>query len=178
MGLSPSYQDDYHVHYCLDDDPDLTCTDFHLSFYTSFLAVYRKEIILLCALTVKKIRYIFRIFFQKKESPGTSPYFSPRCGLACTSPMGENTGMSTQQDTEQTSTSGVVESTGSRFYTLLVQLGIPAALAAAIIGAIYAALVALGVLALPSCRASVDLLPGEQHFNGELYMLEIEEEVK
>lgn len=86
--------------------------------------------------------------------------------------------MSTQQDTEQTSTPGVVESTGSRFYTLLVQLGIPAALAAAIIGAIYAALVALGVLALPSCRASVDLLPDEQHFNGEIYFMEVEEEVK
>lgn len=71
----------------------------------------------------------------------------------------------------ETATPGVAESTGSKFYTLLVQLGIPAVVAAAIIGAVYAALVALGVLALPSCTATIDLLPdGSQHFDGALVL--------
>lgn len=62
---------------------------------------------------------------------------------------------------------GVVKSTGSRFYATLVQLGVPGVVAAAILGAIYAALVALGVLSLPSCSVCVDVLPdGGQRWEG------------
>lgn len=64
-------------------------------------------------------------------------------------------------------TPGVAESTGSKFYATLVQLGVPGVVAAAILGAIYAALVALGVLSLPSCSVCVDVLPdGGQHWEG------------
>lgn len=70
-------------------------------------------------------------------------------------------------------TPGVAESTGSKFYALLVQLGIPGVIAAAVIGAVYAALVALGVLSLPGCTVSVDVLPdGGRHFDGSLVMPE------
>lgn len=68
-------------------------------------------------------------------------------------------------------TPGVAESTGSRFYALLVNLGVPAVVAAAIVGAVYAALVALGVLTLPGCTVKLDVLPGgEQHFDGSLVL--------
>lgn len=77
------------------------------------------------------------------------------------------------------STPGVAESTGSKFYTMLVHLGVPAVAAAAIVGAIYAALVALGVLALPGCMMKLDVLPGgEQHFRGEFSPLPVETEGK
>ena len=66
---------------------------------------------------------------------------------------------------------GVVKTTGSRFFALLVSWGIPAVVAAAIVGAVYAALVALGVLALPGCTVTLDVLPsGEQHFDGALVL--------
>ena len=68
--------------------------------------------------------------------------------------------------------------TGSKFYTMLVHLGVPAVAAAAIVGAVYAALVALGVLGLPGCSASIDLLPdGAQHWEGVL-ALPLEKEGK
>lgn len=76
-------------------------------------------------------------------------------------------------ETNETATDkpAVVESTGSKFYSLLVNLGLNAVVAAAIVGAVYAALVALGVLALPGCTATIDLLPdGEQHFDGSLVL--------
>lgn len=79
--------------------------------------------------------------------------------------------MNTDSNETKTGTQddGVVKSTGSKFYALLVQLGIPGVIAAAIIGAVYAALVALGVLSLPGCTVSVDVLPdGGQHFDGAL----------
>lgn len=83
------------------------------------------------------------------------------------------------ENTPKTETTpGVAESTGSKFYAMLVNHGVPAVLAAAILGAIYAALVALGVLTLPSCTVTLDILPGEQHFNGELYPLPVETEGK
>lgn len=43
-------------------------------------------------------------------------------------------------------TPGVAESTGSKFYELLVSWGVPGVVAAALLGAVYAALVALGVI--------------------------------
>ena len=43
-------------------------------------------------------------------------------------------------------TPGVAETTGSKFYEMLVQLGVPGVIAAALLGAVYAALVALGIL--------------------------------
>lgn len=71
--------------------------------------------------------------------------------------------MNNKENTEN----GVVKSTGSKFYELLVQLGVPGVVAAAIMGAIYAALVALGVLSLPSCSVCVDVLPdGGQRWEG------------
>lgn len=74
------------------------------------------------------------------------------------------------QDNEA-ATPGVAESTGSKFYTLLVSWGVPGVIAAAIIGAVYAALVAAGVLGLPGCTVSVDVLPdGGQHFDGVLVL--------
>ena len=77
--------------------------------------------------------------------------------------------MDNKENTEDGATPGVAETTGSKFYALLVQLGIPGVIAAAIIGAVYAALVALGVLSLPGCTVSVDVLPdGGQHFDGSL----------
>ena len=61
------------------------------------------------------------------------------------------------------------QKTGSKLYELLKSWGIPTAIAAAIVGALYAALVALGVLSLPSCSFTLDILPnGEQHFDGSL----------
>lgn len=61
--------------------------------------------------------------------------------------------------------------TGSKLYALLIKLGVPAVLAAAIVGAVYAALVALGVLTLPSCTATIDILPdGSHHFDGALVL--------
>ena len=72
-------------------------------------------------------------------------------------------------ETKTEAAPAVADSTGSKFYSLLVNLGLPAVLAAAIVGAVYAALVAIGVLTLPSCTATVDLLPGgEQHWDGTL----------
>lgn len=77
----------------------------------------------------------------------------------------------TNNDKETEATPGVVESTGSKFYTLLVSWGVPGVIAAAIMGAVYAALVALGVLSLPGCTLSVDVLPdGGQHFDGALVL--------
>lgn len=81
--------------------------------------------------------------------------------------------MNDKNDTETKETT-----TGSKLYALLVKLGLPTVAAAAIVGAVYAALVALGVLALPGCRVTLDVLPGEQHFNGELYPMIIETEGK
>lgn len=58
---------------------------------------------------------------------------------------------------------------GSKFYAALVSWGVPAVVAAAIVGAVYAALVALGVLSLPGCTVSVDVLPdGGQHWEGSV----------
>lgn len=66
----------------------------------------------------------------------------------------------------------------SKLYAWLVKLGVPAVVAAAIVGAVYAALVALGVLGLPGCSASIDLLPdGAQHWEGVL-ALPLEKEGK
>ena len=71
------------------------------------------------------------------------------------------------ENREDGATPGVAESTGSKFYATLVQLGVPGVVAAAILGAIYAALVALGVLSLPSCSVCVDVLPdGGQRWEG------------
>ena len=64
---------------------------------------------------------------------------------------------------------GVRESAGAKFFTALVNAGVPAVLAAAIIGAVYAALVALGVLTLPGCTLVVDILPDESlHLEGAI----------
>ena len=68
-------------------------------------------------------------------------------------------------------TPGVAESSGSKFYAMLVSWGVPTVVAAAIVGAVYAALVALGVLSLPSCTVTLDVLPsGEQHFGGSVVL--------
>lgn len=67
----------------------------------------------------------------------------------------------------------------SKLYAWLVKLGVPAVVAAAIVGAVYAALVALGVLGLPGCSASIDLLPdGAQHWEGVLALPNLEKEGK
>ena len=54
--------------------------------------------------------------------------------------------MDNKENTEDGATPGVAESAGSKFYALLVQLGVPGVVAAALLGALYAALVALGIL--------------------------------
>lgn len=76
-------------------------------------------------------------------------------------------------DNKDNTDEGVEKSTGSKFYALLVQLGIPGVIATAIIGAVYAALVALGVLTLPGCTFSVDVLPdASQHWEGSFALPE------
>lgn len=68
---------------------------------------------------------------------------------------------------------------GSKLFELLKSWGIPAVWAAAIIGAIYAALVALGVLSLPGCTVTMDIFPdGEQHWEGSVLLPPIEGEGK
>ena len=75
--------------------------------------------------------------------------------------------MTSNDETKTEATPGVVVSTGGKFFTLLTSWGVPAVVAAAIIGAAYAALVALGVLALPGCTLTLDVLPDESlHLEG------------
>ena len=79
--------------------------------------------------------------------------------------------MTSNDENKTEATPGIAESTGSKFYTLLTGWGIPAVAAAAIVGTIYAALVALGILTLPGCTLTLDILPdGEQHFDGTLVL--------
>ena len=82
-----------------------------------------------------------------------------------------NNAMNDNETKKDGATPGVAESSGGRFYELLVSWGVPGVIAAAVIGAVYAALVALGVLGLPGCTVSVDVLPGGgQHFDGALVL--------
>lgn len=49
-------------------------------------------------------------------------------------------------DNDKNTEDGVVKTTGSRFYEMLVQLGIPGVITAALLGALYAVAVALGII--------------------------------